>query len=189
MNFWLKKALEKYVTFKDEEWDFFIKLGRTIKLKSKDIFLYSGSISNKVGFLKKGILRACKENKKGEIVTSYFYYLPDNNIITLQTSFELEIPSEHCIEAISDCEIMYFDRHNINLCLQKFPIFEILIRKIAVKQYMDNSKRINDFQTKDAKEIYNTFLNESGDLAEKVPQHMIASYLGISQYTLSKIKK
>jgi CRP-like cAMP-binding protein len=189
MNNWLKEALEKYVSFKDDEWEFFMYCSKNVKLKPKDIFLRSGEIANKVGFLRKGILRACQENKKGELITCYFYYLPHNNIVTLQTSFALEIPSEHSVEAITDCEILCFEKDHINNCLSKYPVFEKLARKIAEKQYLDSSKRINDFQTKDAKEIYNHFINEYGDIALKTPQYMIASYLGMSQYTLSKIKK
>ena len=189
MHFWLKQELEKYVSFNDEEWDFFKSFGKNIKLKSKDIFFRAGEVANKIGFLREGVLRACQENKNGEIVTSYFYHLPHHNIVTLQTSFALKIPSEHTVEAVSDCEIFYIDGRDLKKCLEKFPIFEKLVRKIAEKHYMDSSKRINDFQTKDAKELYSEFLNESGGIVSKVPQYMIASYLGMSQYTLSKLKK
>lgn len=189
MNSWLKLALEKYVSLNDNEWKFFMDYCKNVKLKPKDVFFRSGEIANKVGFLKKGILRACQENKKGELVTSYFYHLPHNNIVTLQTSFALKIPSEHSVEAITDCEILYFERSHINNCLRKYPVFEKMVRKIAEKQYLDGSKRINDFQIKDAKDIYHDFIKEQGDLASKVPQYMIASYLGMSQFTLSKIKK
>ncbi|OFX82840.1 MAG: hypothetical protein A2W99_14355 [Bacteroidetes bacterium GWF2_33_16] len=189
MSYWLKHALEKYVTFTHDEWNFFIKFGKTVILKPKDFFFRAGEVAEKVGFLKEGILRACKEDKKGEIVTSYFYFLPHNNIVTLQTSFAQKIPSEHCVEAIANSKIISFDRKDIDNCLEKYPVFERLVRKISEKQYLDSSKRINDFQTKNAKEIYDDFLKESGDLALKVPQNMIASYLGMSQFTLSKIKK
>ncbi len=189
MNSWLRQALNKYVSFEDEEWDNFIKFGKTINLKPKDLFFKVGEVANKVGFLKNGILRACQENKKGETVTSYFYHQPINIIITLQTSFSQEVPSEHIVEASTDCEILYFERDHINTCLNKYSVFEKLTRKIAEKQYLDGSKRINDFQTKDAKEIYNDFIKEHGYLASKVPQYMLASYLGMSQFTLSKIKK
>ena len=183
------QALEKYVSFEDHEWKFFMHHCKYVKLKPKDIFFRSGEIANKVGFLKKGVLRACQENKKGETVTCYFYHLPHNNVVTLQTSFALKIPSDHYVEAITDCEILYLDRTHFNNCLQKYPVFEKMVRKIAEKHYMDGSKRINDFQTKDAKEIYNDFVKEFGDLASQVPQYMIASYLGMSQFTLSKVKK
>ena len=189
MNSWLMQALERYVSFKDHEWKFFMHHCKYVKLKPKDIFFRSGEIANKVGFLKKGILRACQENKKGETVTCYFYHLPHNNVVTLQTSFALKIPSEHYVEAITDCEILYLDRTHFNNCLHKYPVFEKMVRKIAEKHYMDGSKRINDFQTKDAKEIYTDFIKEFGDLASQVPQYMIASYLGMSQFTLSKVKK
>jgi CRP-like cAMP-binding protein len=189
MHTWLLESLKEYMIFKDYEWEFFIKHGKTIKLKPKDLFFRSGIIANKMGFVKKGILRAFTENKKGEIITSYFYWQPRNYIVTLHTSFTLDIPSEHFVEAISDCEILCFEKKDIFECLEKIPKMETLARKIAEKHYIGDSKRIHNFQSKNAKELYSDFLNECGDLILKVPQHMIASYLGMSQYTLSKIKK
>lgn len=189
MHTWLREAIEEYVTFTNKEWNFLIQMGKTIHLKPNELFIRTGAITNKIGFLKKGIMRACVENTKGEMVTSYFYYLPNNNIVSLHTSYTTQTPSDYCVEAITDCEILYFTRKDIDFCLKKYPKIEVLIRKIAEKQYMINSRRICDFQTKNAKELYDAFLSETGDLSSKIPQYMIASYLGMSQYTLSKIKK
>lgn len=189
MNSWLKSALEKYVSFTEAEWNFFINFGKTIKLKPNETFFNSGVVADKVGFLKDGILRAYQVKDCGEVITNYFYYLPQNNIVTLQTSFANNTPSEHTVEALTHCEILYLEKSHIQNCLIKFPVFERLVRKIAENQYLYTSKRVNDLQTKTSKEIYCNFLKESNGLSLVVPQHMIASYLGMSQYTLSKIKK
>lgn len=189
MNSWLKNVLKEVVSLTDEEWAFFIQFGKTVKLKPNDTFFTSGVVADKIGFLKEGILRAYHTNDYGKIITCYFYHLPKNNIVSLHTSFTQNSPSEHTVEAITECEILYLEKQNLQSCLERFSVFERLVRIIAENEYLKSSKRINDLQTKPAKEIYRTFLRESGDLVLKVPQHMIASYLGMSQYTLSKIKK
>lgn len=189
MNSWLKNVLKEFVALTDEEWAFFIQFGKTAKLKPNDTFFTSGFVADKVGFLKEGILRAYHTKDCGKVITCYFYHLPKNNIVSLHTSFTQNNPSEHTVEALTDCEILYLEKSDLHSCLDRYPVFERLVRIFAENEYLKSSKRINDLQTESAKDIYRNFLRESGDLVLKVPQYMIASYLGMSQYTLSKVKK
>lgn len=185
---WIRETIEKYAYLSNKEWDLFLKLAKTIILKPKEIFFQSGEIAQKAGFLKSGILRAYEENEKGDISTSYFYYIPDHEVITLQTSFSQNIPSKHTVEAITECEILYFDKTDLQFLFNAHHNFEKLGHKVAEKHYLDGSKRISSLQTKTAKQRYQEFLTECPALVLQVPQNMIASYLGITQFTLSKIK-
>jgi len=185
---WAKKVIEKYSHLTENEWKTFLNYAKTIKLKPKEEFFKAGEVADKAGFLKNGILRAYQLDEDGNISTSYFYYTPKNDVVTLHTSFSQNQPSEHTVEAITDCEILYIEKEDILYLYNNFHTFEKLGHKIAEKHYLEGSKRINSLQTKNAKQRYYEFLEESPELILKVPQNMIASYLGISQFTLSKIK-
>lgn len=185
---WAKKVIEKYTHLTENEWKTFLKYAKTITLNPKDEFFKVGKVADKAGFLKNGILRAYQVDESGNISTSYFYYPPKNDVVALHTSFSQNQPSEHTVEAITDCEILYIEKEDILYLYNNFHSFEKLGHKIAEKHYLEGSKRINSLQTKSAKQRYTEFLKESPELILKVPQNMIASYLGISQFTLSKIK-
>lgn len=188
MDTGIREIFERYHPLNEEEWQAFLTRAKTVKLKSRDIFLKDNEVANKVGFLKSGILRAYHLNDKGEDITSYFYYIPNRAIVALFTSFERQIPSIHVLEAITDCEIMYLERRDLIYLFDRYYNFEKLRRIVIETHYMEFSKRAQALQTMSAKELYKDFLKDFGDLVLQVPQHMIASYLGISQFTLSKIK-
>lgn len=189
MHDWLRQKIGEYITLSDEAWQYFSGFLLHAKLNTGDNFFRAGEVATKAGFLKNGILRAYYIDSAGQTTTSYFYYQPQNNIVALHTSFTNQSISQHTVEALTESEILYIERDAIHKCLDRYPVFERLMRKIAEQQYLSSSQRSHDLQTKSAKELYLDFINNSGNLILKVPQHMIASYLGMSQYTLSKIKK
>ena len=185
----LKKHIEKYLPVSENLLDFLADNVNYIRLKPGEIFLKNGKVADRIGLLQTGILRAFTLDDQTNEITSYFYYLPHNDVVTLHTSFSEGKPANHCVEAISSSEIISFHKSVILEAESGFPEMNHLRRLIAEQQYLQQSKRINNLQTKSARELYNCFVKESGDLVLNVPQHMIASYLGMSQYTLSKIKK
>jgi len=188
MNDWIKGTISKYACLNDDEWQAFYKYAKTIKLRPREIFLKPDVVANRAGFLKNGILRAFYSNDQGNVITSYFYYVPNHDIVTLQTSFAGNIPSVHTVEAITPCEIIYLEKDDLLILYSLFHNFEKLGRIIAEKHYLETSKRAQALQTKSARQLYLDFIAEAGDIVLHVPQNMIASYLGISQFTLSKIK-
>ena len=113
MKKWLRLQLDKYYRLSDEEILFLAQNGKSVSLKPGEKYLHAGNVADKIGLLKSGILRACQLKNTGEIITNYFYYLPDNDIVTLQTSFSKDIVSEHSVEAITECEIFSFDKEII----------------------------------------------------------------------------
>ncbi len=185
----LKKNIDKYMKISNETLNFLTEKAVYIKLKPRDSFLQAGKVAKRVGFLKRGILRAYFIDKQANNVTSYFYYLPKNDIVTLHTSFAEETPAQHTIEAVTESEVFFFWKNDLIKAEEKFQEISQLRRIIAEQQYMKSSKRINDLQTKSARDLYNDFVNEADELILNVPQHMIASYLGMSQFTLSRIKQ
>lgn len=188
MNEWVRNTIGRYTSLNEEEWKTFYKYAKTVKLCPREVFLKAGVVADKAGFLKEGILRAFNANEQGNIITSYFYFVPNHDIVTLQTSFAENIPSAHTVEAITSCEIMYLEKKDLLQLYSRFHNFEKLGRIIAEKHYLETSKRVQSLQTMSARQLYEYFLTEAGDIVLHVPQNMIASYLGISQFTLSKIK-
>lgn len=185
---WIKNLLKDQVSFDDDLWSEFTGHFKEVKIKKNDYYLKAGNLTNKIGFLKEGILRAAEIKENGDSITHYFYFLPSNLIVTLYEAFSTNTPNEFSVEALTDSVIFEIGREDLAFICEKYPEINNLRLKWAEKHYFMDKQRINSLQNKTAKERYCDFIKNTGDLALQVPQNMIASYLGISQFTLSKIK-
>jgi len=185
---WLKDRFDKKVILEDDEWEDFSNCLKPVEIKKKHHYLKVGNFTNKIGFIKKGILAAIEVKEDGSKLVHYFYHLPSCPIVTLYESLITNTPNIMTIEAIIDCELVEAKNEDLLKIYKKYPRFDKLGRAIAEDHYFFNKYRINAFQEKEAKERYDDFIKDTGELILNVPQHMVASYLGISQYTLSKIK-
>jgi len=185
---WIKNMFLDQGVLNNDLWLEFTGYFKEVRIKKNDYYLKAGNFTNKIGFLKEGILRAAEVIENGDSITHYFYFLPTNTIVTLYEAFSTNTPNELSVEALTDTVIYEISREDLTFISLKYPEINNLKVSWAENHYFRDKHRINSLQNKSAKERYCDFIKNTGDLALQVPQHMIASYLGISQFTLSKIK-
>lgn len=155
--------------------------------KTKDFFLKSGERSNEVGFIISGVIRYFFYDHQGNEVTSFF--MCENEFTGSISSFFEYTPSSGSLQAECDCEMIIISRTSWELfsneilhwetTFQKI-INEVLIRKTSFQRSLINS---------DAKSIYLKFLNSYPTIAQRVPLNHIASFLGITKSSLSRIRR
>ena len=150
------------------------------------ILQFKGEISDKSYFVKSGLLRSyfIDENFKEHI----FMFAPEGWIISDFVSQTYKTPSEMVIEAIEDSEVEILNNELYDNLISKSPKFissdiEKLNKRIAVLQ-----KRVIMLMSATAWERYQHFLNTYPDILQRVPQKMIASYLGITPEALSNLR-
>lgn len=181
----LFKLISTLVEIDEKEYSSLLQFSKKEILKKKTIILKKGEISKELIFIEKGICRSFykKENKE---ITSYIY--TDGSFLGLMKSLLTKQESELTYQAISDIEIYKLDYESLEKIYLLEPKYERLGRKVLEKLLIDSENRLFSFLTKNPKDRYLDFLNKTQLLNYKIPDSYIASMLGITAVSLSRIK-
>jgi CRP-like cAMP-binding protein len=153
--------------------------------KYENIFT-QGKISDRIYFISKGCVRLFY-NVDGIDKTAFFY--TEGQFICAGESYTFNIPAVENYQAVEQTEIYEFTKSKIEALLIKVPKMEVIARIATENELITCQKIIASFVTKSAEERYLDLLNTQGELFQRVPQQYIASFLGVSPETLSRIKK
>lgn len=156
-------------------------------VRRKQYLLQQGDQAKYLFFVCKGSLRSYTIDDKGE--EHLVQFAIENWWITDLYSFLTSEPATQTIDAIEDSELLMLDLPSYDLLFKEIPKFEHYFRILLQNNYIAMRKRIVDTISSSAEERYAHFLREQSALAQRVPQHMIASYLGITPETLSRVRK
>lgn len=148
-------------------------------------FAEAGKIFSQVAFILKGILRICYYNNKGEEITKYF---SDENHL-FANPYNIDEPMAEYIQAVTDCRLLVFSRKDWNELSNTIIGWDRIVHKIFQKTLMEKMDRRSALISEDATTRYLMFLEKFPTLANRVPLSYIASYLGITQSSLSRIRK
>ncbi|MFY7889713.1 MAG: Crp/Fnr family transcriptional regulator [Spirosomataceae bacterium] len=155
------------------------------KLKKGDIFLKDGDVATKVAFVNKGILvNIFPSTEKGNIVTGI---TSEGKFTTVGKSFLTQTPSDEMIMAIEDCEILVITNEQVQEIYLKNKNLERAARFIFEAHKVFQNLKVRWFVERDALKRYEAFAEYSPSIVERVPQYMIASYLGITPESLSRL--
>ncbi|MBT29417.1 MAG: cAMP-binding protein [Thalassobius sp.] len=159
---------------------------KLLEVKKNTVLVKEGQYSDKLFFIVKGCARAYYLNN-GKDVTEWFAF--ENDFICAIQSFFQLIPSPHYIEVLDDTLLMEMSRESINSLSNNYHEFERLAKIIVTKTMLQLQERIIDMQFKSAKQKYEKINALRPDITQRVPLTHIASYLGITLETLSRIRK
>jgi len=155
----------------------------TIK-KNKDLQPI-GHTCKTIYFIKKGVARIYYFKDGIDITESFFF---ENSIIARVESLFTGKPSRKAIQILEDAEIIAINSTQLFKLYDTFPEIERLFRKIFDAAYVETVNRIEGIQFHSAEERYNALLTEAPDVLIRVPLKHVASYLGITQVSLSRIR-
>lgn len=159
----------------------------TRRLKSGDYFSEAGRTANEVGFVVQGIFRVCYYSKEGNEITRYF--IDENNFLVDLNSYTYQIPSSEYIQAVTDADLIVFKRKDLTDIANTIVGWDKITNQITTKAFLDKVNRISPMLAEDATTRYRNFLEQFPKLALRVPLSYLASYLGITQQSLSRIRK
>lgn len=159
----------------------------TRNLKAGDYFSEAGKTANHVGFIINGIFRVCYYNKDGNEITRYF--IDENNFLVDLNSFSYHIPSSEYIQAVTDVELVVFKRSSLTDLANTIVGWDKITNQITTKALLDKVSRISPMVAEDATTRYQNFLEQFPKIALRIPLSYLASYLGITQQSLSRIRK
>jgi CRP-like cAMP-binding protein len=174
------------ISVTDNEMETILSYFKPIALKKNELLLTNGQFSQKTFFVAKGCLRIFFINKDGQESTRYFAF--ENQFATALVSFITSEPSEEFIQAVEDTEIYYITHKDFYHLLDIVPKWEKFYRIYLEIAYITNTKRLMSFLVQDALEKYRQLLKENPMIVRRLSNKMVASYLNISQETLSRLK-
>jgi len=183
----LRAHIEKRVHLTDEEFEISAKFFEPKKLRKNQFLLNEGEICTHIGFVNSGCLREYTIDNKGtEHIVQFAiedWWVSDLN------SFLSGKPAEYNVDALQDSEVLLLEKSARDEMLDKCPKMERFFRLLVEANHVATHQRIADSLSASAEERYLKFIKTYPKLFETVPQNQIASYLGITPQSLSRIRK
>ena len=158
-----------------------------IELRKDEFYWEAGKTVKQIGFLTDGVIRVFYYNNKGEEITRYF--IDENHLILSgNTIDEVFMPSEY-LSAITDCKLVVFSKKDWKEISETIIGWDSILQKIIAKYHNEKVARRSELVSQDATTRYLDFIEKFQTLVNRVPLSFIASYLGVTQSSLSRIRK
>lgn len=183
----IDKYLSRTIELSNDELDLFHSYLEYKKFGKKTFLLRAGDVCNYEAFVIKGCLRMYFVDEKGFEVNMMFP-VEDWWFGDLASSIN-NTPSSLNIEAMEDCELFFIDINKKEKLLAQIPKLERMFRIMLTRSIVALQNRIYKTIAKSAEERYLEFIETYPSIPQRIPQHHIASFLGISPEFLSKIRK
>ncbi len=183
----IRQKLEVLKAIPESEWIFFTKIFQLKKFKKGEYIVEAGQFSNSFGFIKEGLVRFFYTDQNENELNQTFKKEEDY-ILSWQSIFN-KTPSTFSIQALEDSCVYLADYLDFEPFLERHICWPQLCYGLAQQDYLIKAKREELFLSNDAQERYEYFLKNFPHLATRLTQVQIASYLGISAETLSRIIK
>ena len=159
----------------------------SLELGKDQYYWEAGKTVKQIGFLTDGVIRVFYYNNKGEEITRYF--LDENHLILSGHSIdEIYTPSEY-LSTVTDCKLVVFSKKDWKEIADTIIGWDTILQKITAKYHREKIARRSELVSQDATTRYLDFIENFPALANRVPLSFIASYLGITQSSLSRIRK
>ena len=178
--------VNKCISLSKEELEYFHSLLQYKKVKKKSFLLRAGEKCDFEAYLIKGCARVYYIDENGFEVD--FLFAVEDWWISDLASFSQQQPAKLFIETIEDSELLLIDYKSKEALFKKVPKFERLFRLMIQKAYETMMDRLIANISKPAPQRYQDFVKKYPTIPQRVPQHLIAAYLGVSPEFLSKIR-
>ena len=177
--------MSKIAPLSDKEMKILADLHILRDYKKNTVIDKQGSISRAVYYLNQGIMAMEYETGSKNFVRDFIF---ENSPALVYPSFFLEEPSRYSIRTLTDCNVWELPKENFELGKKKIPNLEIIAFKITNLFHRNIEKRFESLITKSAEERYVDLVQNNRKIIQSIPLKMIASYLGITDVALSRIR-
>ena len=179
--------IQKWVDVNEAEEHLILEAFEPIAVKRKKDLLIPGEVCRYVYFIISGALRSYYVDEKG--VEHIFQLSLENNWISDLESFFSQKPANYYIESIEESSLLRISYERLETLYAQVPKLERYFRILFQKAYINALQRLNETMWDSAEERYNDMVRENCTILQRVPQTYIASYLGITPESLSRIRK
>jgi CRP/FNR family transcriptional regulator, anaerobic regulatory protein len=185
MNTNLKTFISKYVTLSEVELEDIVNRFKYKTVKKNNYLLKQGNICKDLVYVEKGCLRLYY--MKDDIEVSVWFAFEQSSAIEIH-SFISENPSEYFLQAIEDSEVLYIPKAELNELYKSQPKMQEMMRRFWEDVILNLISRFTALQKDSAEKRYLDLLNKPTYL-ETIPQKYLASFIGVTPTSLSRIRK
>lgn len=184
----LRKYINQHLSSEIGDGDFeWINNKFTAKhFRKNQYLLQEGEVCKQAVFIVKGALRQYTIDQKG--VEHIVHLCTENWWVGDRESFTKLTPSKYNIEAVEDCDVLLLNKENFQQLVNTAPVFVLVLNSMDYNHHIASQERINSAISLSAEERYFNLLKTNPALVQRFPQNMIASYLGVSPETISRIR-
>jgi CRP/FNR family transcriptional regulator, anaerobic regulatory protein len=158
---------------------------KTKKLQKKDYLLRKGHVNKDICFIGKGLLRCFYFIEDKEVCS---WFMKEGDVIVSVESFFSQTESYENIQALENCVLHYITFEELQFIYNNFPEFNFVGRVIITGYYTLSEQRLHSMRMQRAHDRYSYLMQYHSELILRVPSKFLASYLGITEVTLSNIK-
>lgn len=156
-------------------------------LLKNEFFVTQDKVCRHIAFIAKGTIRTYYNNDKGEETTSCF--CTENNLTTSYKSFILQQPSKLILQAIEDAQLLVIEYENLQKLYAQSVVWQTIGRAVAEREFIVIEQYASLLNNETAKEKYLRLLKEQPNVIKKATVEDVASYLGVTRRTLSRIRQ
>jgi len=182
----LRDSVNQFVQLSDQDWELLVPHLTYRRLNKGEFWLTEGKKEQQIGFILNGNMRHYYIHD-GEEKTTYFYF--ENHLVGSYFSALTDQPSQLTIEALTDCLLIVFPYRTLLALYDQSHSWERFGRKLAEYLALGLEERMAALLILTPEERYLKLLQENKKkIIERIPQHLIANYLGITPVSLSRIR-
>jgi len=183
----IRNYIETITEVNDKDWQFFSSKLKKIQFQKKTIITDIGQTENYISFIEKGIIRLLIPKKEDEEITFGFSF--ENEFISAYDSFLTQTPSSYQLETLTDTILLSITYNDLQLVYEQTKIGNLIGRLVAERLFLIKSKRAQSLLNDSAEKRYLNLFIERPNLIKEIPLKYIASYIGVTPQSLSRIRK
>lgn len=181
-----RKYLDNKIILTNEDYKLIESVSVFKKLRKRQYLLQAGDIFHFHAFVCKGFLRNYYVDEKGR--EHIMQFAPENYWTGDSKSMSLGLPSKYDIDAIEESEVLLLNKEDFEMIRKTLPAFNDFVIETLKKNAVVLRERIHVNISLSAEDKYRDFILKYPSISNRVPLHMIASYLGVSAETLSRVR-
>ena len=183
----IQQFFQSFNLFSKNEIDYLLTFFKEKTLAKHDFFVKENERCKEIAFIQSGIFRSYYTSHEGKDST-YCFRFP-NDLMASYSSFISDKPSIENLQAISEATLLVIKKEKIQELVSENPKWSEFLRMIAEQEYLELEKRFFQLQQNDAAQRYTFLIENQPNYIQKIPLQYLASYLGITQRHLSRIRK
>lgn len=182
----LINVVSRYVVLSSVELEILKSAFSYREIPKNFLLINEGETARNLYFINKGLLRLFY-SKNGEYKTAFIFR--ENLFASSYLSFLQQSPAFQMLETLEDSELLVISKEAMENLYTRIPAINFMTRKIAEERFINCQMILSSFLLDTPEERYRKFAEKNGDLLLRVPHNIIASYLGITPVSLSRIRK
>jgi len=181
-----KNYIKAQAGLSDPEIDLILSLATLRTIRKKEFLLRDGEVCRYKAFIAQGLFRVYRSKEDGSEYILKF--ATEDNWMVEPDSYDNRIPSKYNIDALEDSEVLLWTKPDFEHLLAQIPALKAFSQRIISANIYSTQQRVYSSISSTAEEKYDEFMQTYPDIYARVPLHMVASYLGVTRETLSRVR-